>query len=162
MHTQGIPNLGHEVISFIYTSYCSQQVTHCPPKLPWSVYGAPRFYLHRAVATFRITDCIDAPCPFCFRPHLPFFSAFVTQSSLGPSAYHLFVSIYGHLFVNITYACAYTLGIASKILYLCWHCSSFASIRLHLALRGLTTIPNTLRFTNCFETNCLFWFKQNI
>lgn len=64
------------------------------------MYVAPRFYLLIAVANLKITDCFETPGIFCFRPCLLLFCRPATPSGQKPSAYYLFMSIYGHLFAE--------------------------------------------------------------
>ena len=64
------------------------------------MYVAPRFYLLIAVANLKITDCFETPGIFCFKPCLLLFCRPATLPGQGPSAYYLFMSIYGHLFAE--------------------------------------------------------------
>ena len=83
--------------------YCSQQVTFCSLRGPLYVYTAPRFYLLRALATLKITNCLETPYFFCFMSCLLLFFGLIIPASLGPSAYYLFLSIYSHCL--LTKAC---------------------------------------------------------
>ena len=113
---------------------------YCSLNPPLYVYMAPRFYLYRAVATLRITDCLDAPClfcfrpcPYCFRPWLPnptlglLHTSWLCQFTdtclltgpydLGISAWLAPIRMYPNPLNHYqkAYACGYTLDIALEI-----------------------------------------------
>ena len=88
MHAWGgvFPNLGRDDTCVIYTrQFFSAGNLLSSETSIIRLYGT-HFYLHRAVATLRITDCLDVLCLFCFRTCFLLFLALVTQSYLGPSA----------------------------------------------------------------------------
>lgn len=102
MHAWGgvFPNLGRDDTCVIYTrQFFSAGNLLSSETSIIRLYGT-HFYLHRAVATLRITDCLDVLCLFCFRTCFLLFLALVTQSYLGPSASLLLMSIHVHLLVG--------------------------------------------------------------
>ena len=147
-------------------------------------YVAPCYYLHSTAARSKITDCPSAPCPFWPRSsHVSFLPPF-TQSAvaISPTPHRQHVTVCGPwldlsdlqiwnwplqsacepISLN-AYARVCTLGIFSD------HSTSL--LTSHTLCRPLVTestccftlvlipqhlTPLTLRYSNCFETDCLF------